>query len=209
MADRERVRRTINKIQVVKTWQLVILLILVGFIAATFLRLNNIGMVQRREALTAADEAGVEKDITLRLLDLQRYVSSHMNTDLGDGAVLQASYNRAVEKAKSEAFANDTNDRVYGLADEYCKPQFSAWSMAYLECFVSQLEKYPAANELKSQLNLPDAKLYVHDFVSPVWSPDWAGFSVLAFLIILAIIVARLIGLLVLRIILRLHYRNI
>ena len=80
--------------QRVKTWQLIVLLIIVGFIAATFLRLNNIGMVQRREAVLVADKEGNDEVIINRLYDLQRHVSSHMNTDLGRGVYLEESYTR-------------------------------------------------------------------------------------------------------------------
>ena len=51
MADKGRIKQDIKNLQRIKTWQLIILLIIVGFIAATFLRLNSIGMVQRREAV--------------------------------------------------------------------------------------------------------------------------------------------------------------
>lgn len=74
------------------------LLLIVGFVAATFLRLNNIGMVQRREAVINADEQGNGDNIVERLYDLQRYVSAHMNTDLGQGVYLEKSYNRDLQE---------------------------------------------------------------------------------------------------------------
>jgi hypothetical protein len=44
------------------------------------------------------------------------------------------------------------------------------------------------------QLNLPPKELYTFDFVSPVWSPDLAGFSVLATVILGLVIVAWLLS---------------
>ena len=58
MANKGKIRHSIQDLQRVKTWQLIILLILVGFVAATFLRLNNIGMVERRAAVMSADQEG-------------------------------------------------------------------------------------------------------------------------------------------------------
>ena len=58
MADKGRIQKGIKDLQRVKTWQLVVLLVIVGFVAATFLRLNSIGMVQRRDAVITADEKG-------------------------------------------------------------------------------------------------------------------------------------------------------
>ena len=81
MADKGRIKKNIKDLQRIKTWQLIVLLVIVGFISATFLRLNNIVMVQRREAVITADKEGSQDDIVNRLYDLQRYVSSHMNSN--------------------------------------------------------------------------------------------------------------------------------
>jgi len=194
----------------IKTWQLVIIFILVSFLAATFLRLNNIGMEQRRDALVAVDKTGDQAQITARLGDLRDYVSAHMNTDLGHGVPLQASYDRAVEVARQAAL-NTTGSagNIYKLADEYCKPQFRAYSTAYLNCFLAQLNKYPSdAIDTDQQIKWPDANLYMYNFVSPVWSPDLAGWTVLVSLVLLIIIIVRIISSIILRIILRTRYRN-
>ena len=69
MADKGRIKESINGLQRVKTWQLIIVLIIVGFVAATFLRLNSIGMVQRRDAVIPADKEGNNDAIINRLYD--------------------------------------------------------------------------------------------------------------------------------------------
>ena len=58
LADTQHVRRTVKAVEKVKTWQLAVVLLMAVFVAATFLRLNNIGMIERRDAVYAADEAG-------------------------------------------------------------------------------------------------------------------------------------------------------
>jgi len=210
VADKRRIRRTVNGLQRIKTWQLLVLLILVGFIAATFLRLNNIGMTQRRTAVLAADQSGDSTHMIERLSDLQRYVSSHMNTDMGKGVYLEASYNRDVKIADDAASADQNpNGNVYKKAQEVCEPKFTRYSTAYLQCSLSELEKYPAASSLITSVNLPNPKAYLHSYVSPVWSPDFAGFSILVFVAIALLIVIRLISLLILRLILRHHYRSV
>ena len=55
MTDKRNVRFKIRRLEQVKTWQLLILFVMFAFITATFLRLNNVGMVERREAVYAAD----------------------------------------------------------------------------------------------------------------------------------------------------------
>ena len=210
MVEKHRVRRTIKDIQRVKTWQLLIILLISLFVAATFLRLNNVGMVERRAAVIAADEQGDEEVIIQRLYDLQQYVSRHMNTDLGRGVYLEATYNRDYQRALDIA-SNDQNPNgnIYKKAQEVCAPKFDRYSAAYLRCTTDELAKYPAANELISSVTPPNQNSYIYSYTSPLWSPDFAGWAVLFCLLIMLIIVVRLITLGVLKLMLRRHYSAI
>ena len=209
VVDKSRVRRSIKQLQRVKTWQLVLLLIIASFLAATFLRLNNIGMIERRSAVLSADESG-DNDATInRLYDLQRYVSAHMNTDMGKGLYLEASYKRDVKKADDAAAADlNNNGNIYKKAQEVCAPRFTRYSTAYLQCTLSELGKYPASSNLISSVNYPKPDSYLHVFVSPLWSPDFAGWSVLVCVALLLMIIARFVSLLILRVILHYHYKS-
>lgn len=210
MTDKKRVHRDIKQLQRVKTWQLVIVLILLSFVAATFLRLNNIGMEQRRNAVYVADKTGNETQIINSLSDLQQYVSSHMNTSLDGGVYLKDSYQRAYDRAVTAASNdNNPNGNIYKKAAQVCDPQYSYYTVGYQQCFMSELQKYPSSNQLVDQLNLPPATSYRHDFVSPIWSPDFAGWAVLACIILALIIILRLITLGILRLMLRQHYKSI
>jgi hypothetical protein len=210
VADKKQVRKTINQLQRVKTWQLLILLLLAVFVAATFLRLNNIGMLQRRDAVLTADQKGEQVITIQRLSELQRYVSGHMNTDLGKGVFLQSSYDRAVKTADNAAGSDSNpNGNIYKKAQDVCAPQFTRYSTAYLQCTIRELQKYPAATNLIAQANLPNPDTYLHSFVSPIWSPDFAGWSVLVCLILALMIVIRVISLVILRMVLRYRYKTI
>lgn len=195
--------------QKVQTWQLIVLLILAGFVAATFLRLNNIDMIERRSAVLAADEAGNSDTTINRLYDLQRYVATHMNTDMGKGVYLEASYKRDTQAAYDKAsLDSNPNGNIYKKAQEVCAPKFTRYSYAYLQCTTGELAKYPAASNLVDSVKLPKADSYLHSFVSPLWSSDFAGWSIVVCLVIAVMITARLIGLAVLRIILHHHYKS-
>lgn len=208
--DKRKIRQSIKNLQRVKTWQLVVLLILMGFVSATFLRLNNIGMIERRAAVMAADEAGNSEVTQNRLYDLQRYVTAHMNTDMGQGVYLEGTYKRDAQKAYAKASRDSNpNGNIYKKAQEVCAPQFTSWSTAYLQCTTSELAKYPASNNLVSELNGPDPALYRHVFASPLWSPDFAGWSLLVTAVILLMIITRLISLGILRLMLNRHYKSI
>ena len=212
MADKRQIKREIKRLQRIKTWQLLILLVIAGFLAVPFLRLNNIGMVQRREAVLAADRDGNDADVATRLYDLQRYVAAHMNADTGQFD-LQGQYQRDKQKAIDEA-ANATagSNNIHNQAEATCRaryPDYRAGSqLAYQQCFLDEIDKYPPASRTETNVVLPSAGLYRHSFASPLWSPDFAGFSVLAFLLIAFLIIVRMIALVVLHLVLKFRYRG-
>ncbi len=213
MADKRRVKQNIRQLQAVKTWQLIVLLILTMLVAATFLRLNNIGMVERREAVLAADKSGNAEDIQNRLYDLQRYVSGHMNAST-DRVALQHQYERDAEKAK-EAMNTGEGTAAQKAAIAACDPAAKAngWRWPdprYISCVDQELSKYSSTSaQNETEIKLPDQNLYYHEFSSPLWSPDFAGWSVLVSALILVMIITRLAGLAILRMLLRRHYSAI
>lgn len=207
--DKRSVKRSIKQLQVIKTWQLIILLILALFITATFLRMNNVGMIERRKAVASADKSGDIDQIQQRLYDIQRYSAAHMNADTGI-MYLQGQYNRDVQR-QAEAASTSGSAKALEIrreAEEVCKPQFNGWSPAYVQCYVNELNKHPA-DEISTQLAPPSSALYRYNFVSPVWSPDFAGFSLLTSLLIAVVIIVRLLGIAILRLMLRRHYREL
>jgi hypothetical protein len=208
LADKRTIKHGIASLQAVKTWQLLVVLILLGFVAATFLRMNNTGMIARRDAVIAADKAGDTSAIETRLHELQVYSSSRMNADTGV-FYLQEQYNRDVQKAveissNQSSVAADANAK----AEAVCHPQYSGWSTAYMNCFLSELAKYPTADALPEP-ELPSSSLYRYSFASPLWSPDFAGWTIALCLVVVFLIIMRLAGLLFLRLMLRHHYREV
>lgn len=214
VSRRERRERGLKRLRQIKTWQLVLILTLLLFVAATFLRLNNIGMVQRRDAVMSADKEGDDGVLQNRLYDLQRHAAAHMNADTGV-MYMQESYNRAAESAKAEAESEvQSGSNVYKeIEDKVCGPQARAngwrWPDArYIACQRAELAKYPEADQGSGEVTLPNAELFRHNFISPTWSPDFAGFSVIACLLVTLVIFARLAGIVVLRILLYRHYKS-
>ncbi len=209
MVDKRRVKKSIRQLQRIKTWQLLILAILVAFVAATFLRLNNIGMAQRREAVLAADKTGDTGVTQSRLYDLQRYSAGHMNADTGV-FYLEQQYRRDSQKLVDAAKNDDNpNGNINVKAEAVCKPQYTVWSPAYVQCFTDELAKYPPSPDPAQNVTLPSTSLYRHSYASPLWSPDFAGWSVLVCGVILLMIVVRLASLGILHLLLKQHYRGI
>lgn len=195
MTDDKLNKQNLRRLKRVKTWQLVALLLLMGFVAATFLRLNNIGMSQRFDSVIAADKVENNQVIQERLYDLQRFMSDHMNTKMNNGIDLKESYNRDTKKAYDlSSQDSNPNGNIYKKVQDVCAPRFDHWSRDYVQCVTDELAKYPAANDLVSSMNLPKTALYHYDFTSPIWSPDFAGWSILICVAILSMIVIRLIA---------------
>lgn len=212
MADTRQVKRSIRRLQRVKTWQLVVLLLLMSFIAATFLRLNNIEMVQRRDAVLNADKNGDAQVTQTRLYDLQRYVASHMNTNMGT-IYLEGQYRRDSQKIIDAASNDDNpNGNVFKKAQDICRPRYQhlgGYSQAYQQCVVSELKSFAPADDPVTKVKLPKADEYRHSYVSPAWSADFAGFSVLICVAILLVIIARLVSLGVLRLMLKMRHKGV
>ena len=212
--DKKKTKFRIKRLSQIKTWQLVILLIMSGFISATFLRLNNVGMVERRESVENADKAGDIVNLQQRLYDLQRYVSTHMNADPGKIALdhtYKQMYDRKLKEFEEEIKNQSNNDTVskvravcdararqggYGRATTQADPR-------YVSCINEEWEKYPAAKVANLQFEAPSTEPYYQTFVSPIWSADYAGWSLLVTIFIAMIIVMRLVVLGMLKLMLR------
>lgn len=209
MVDKRRIKKDEWWLKRIETWQLVIVLILVGFVAASFLRLNNIGMSERRQAVINADKAGNTEDLQARMYDLQRYVGAHMNASTGV-FYLQQKYNRDVQKAAEAASADSNpNGNINKQVDTICRSRVSGYGPAWFACFRDELAKFPAAPDPASVIDLPDASLYRVSFTSPVWSLDFAGGAVALAVLIALVIVIRLIALGVLHLLLKWQYRGV
>lgn len=209
MANKRQLRHSIKRLQQLHTWQLVVLLMIAGFIAATFLRLNNIGMVERRDAVLAADKSGDHEAMLDRLYDLQRYSTSHMNASTGT-FYLEEQYKRDVAKIVASA-SNDNNPygNINAKVDRLCRSRFSSYSQAWVQCFAEELAKYPPAPNPSDKANLPSTDLYRYTFLSPLWSSDFAGWAVVACGLFALMIVVRLISLIVLQTMLKSQYRGV
>ncbi|MNH29380.1 hypothetical protein D3C79_896070 [compost metagenome] len=96
------------------------------------------------------------------------------------------------------------------MCDPIARTQGWRWpDPRYTQCIDSELSKYPAANGPVTSIKVPDVSMYYHSYVSPVWSPDFAGFSLLACAILMLMIIVRLVSLFVLRLLLKQHYKSV
>ena len=156
---------------------LILALVISLTISLVSLRQNNLNAIELRNKVLAADSAS--QDVEKPLRELREYVYGHMNTNLSSGTAirppiqLKARYERllAAEKAR----VNAANDSLYTQAQTSCEQQVSSRrTIDRVPC----VQEFLANNQTVRENKIPDA-LYKFDFVSPVWSFDLAGISLL------------------------------
>ena len=207
-----------------KTWQLLVLLVPLLFVDATLLRLDHIRMTELRDSVMTSDEAEEDEAVIAeKLATLKDYVFNNMvinvvddngeqKVTFGTGPFyLEHTYIRAANKALREAearLANDSNPNgnIYGMAGEVCRAAAIAngwsWDDAnFINCMVGEIQKYPASDDLQSQLvaSLPSTELYRHNYASPVWAPTLTGWMILITLIVFVVIFIRFVTWVILR----------
>lgn len=212
--DKRRIHHWLKRVRALKTWQLFIILLLGVLVSATFLRLNNLGMVERRTAVIAADVAGDPEVLRDSVVDLQHYVSRHMNTNLENGFFLSKTYERDRDAALA-AVSQSTNpsSAVYQQASIECRSRFQggreSFRNDYVQCVIDQVSTLSAQSDAELALRLPKADAYKINFSAPVWTPDLAGFAVAFCTVVTLVILGRLVLLVALRWLLRRHYQSI
>lgn len=162
--------------------------------AATFVfayRYNNLEALRLRDVLVQVDRDN--GDVETALTNLREYTYAHMNANLSNPSgvyppiQLKYTYERlvAAEKAKAES----VNANLYTDAQNYCEQQItSRLTTQRVPCINEYLANYstPTITEI------PDA-LYKFDFVAPAWSPDLAGWSLVAAAFLALVILIRIV----------------
>lgn len=212
-----RLRDFIHKtFKAVRTWQLILIFVPLVFFTATLLRFDHLQMASLKATVMDADEAGNESEIERALTELRNFVYSHTIINVAEnngvqGIVfgtgpfyLEHQYIRAANAAidaASNQLVDDSNPNgnIYAAVAAICQPQAIAngwaWSdQPYLDCWTSELAKYPESDNLDIQLtaNVPSTELYRYNYASPIFTLTPAGIAVVVCIILAVIIVIRM-----------------
>ncbi|HSX23808.1 MAG TPA: hypothetical protein VLE74_01785 [Candidatus Saccharimonadales bacterium] len=151
-------------------------------ITAVFaLRHNNLTALYLRDQVLKTDQQNGNTEAALQ--KLRTYVYGHMNTNLTTNTSvyppiqLKYRYERLVAAEQARVAQANAGNNVYNDAQKYCEatqPQ-SFFGAGRLPCIQNYLDSHPAPTVVKEQ-PIPDA-MYKFDFISPAWSPDLAGWS--------------------------------
>jgi hypothetical protein len=160
--------------------------IVLAAVCVLALRHNNQTMVNLRQAVYTADKNN--GDVNAALNQLRAYVYAHMNTNLSSGGnnikppiQLKYTYQRLYDAQFNQI--QSANQQLYTDAENYCQSINHAY---FGTTRVPCVQNYVINHGLKqANISIP-AGLYEFDFVSPAWSPDLAGFSLILAVICLA-----------------------
>lgn len=204
----KKIRQKLKAISRIKTWQLLVLLLIGTIVAVILLRLNSLNMMDYRHAVVVADEKGDKAEIQRALSDLQKYVTTHMNTSLGDGFYLTQTYDRDREAILGSAGdATNPNSTEYQTASVECRSKWQggrdSFRNDYVKCVIDRVSALTGQTDPGSTIGLPNAETYKINFAPPLWSPDPAGFAVLICFVIVVVIIGRFIGVILLRLLLK------
>lgn len=160
-------------------------------VGVSALRQNNLTALRLRDNVLSVDKNNGDVEAALR--ELRQHVYAHMNSDLGGGATnitqpiqLKYRYERLVAAEKERVSA--INETIYNDAQKDCERRFPVGLSGGGR--VPCIEEYVSSHTVKEQ-QIPDG-LYKFDFVSPVWSPDLAGISLVMAAVLLILFVVRL-----------------
>lgn len=177
--NKRHLHHTWTKFRKVKPWYFLIIAVLATMIAVFALRSNNQQMLQLRDKVYSADKANGDTETALR--NLQIYVTTHMNTNLSAGknsvyppVQLKYTYDRLVEAQSN--LTSQTNEQIYTEAQRVCEQQNSrdVSGRNRIPCIQQYVQSKTTVSQTSS---VPDA-LYKFSFVTPKWSPDLAGWSI-------------------------------
>lgn len=184
----------LTKFKKISYWYFLVLFAIAALVSVVALRDNNIKMIALREAVYTADEQN--GDVEGALQELRRHIYGHMNTNPSSGATaikppiqLKYRYERLVAAEKQRVAAANQGG-LYNEAQRYCESQNQEF---YGRNRIPCIEEYISSRggQVAAEQAIPES-LYKFDFVSPRWSPDLAGWSLVIAGVLFVLFVASL-----------------
>lgn len=181
-----------KRLHILPVWLLMITMLATGATTILSLRQNNLNMVRLREAVYQTDQQN--GDVESALKTLREYIYGHMNTNLSGGnnnvkppIQLKYRYERLVQAEKDRV--SNANTQIYTDAQNYCEKLYphGLSGGGRVPC----IKDYVSTHGVKEN-TIPES-LYKFDFVSPAWTPDLAGWSMVATLGLAVIFIVRFI----------------
>lgn len=194
MVGKTWAKRRLKQIRRLKTWQLVIILALIMVVVATAWRMNNVQMLRRLDAVLAADEDLDEAKAQQALEQLRDYSLNHMNASTGLVSLVKIYERDAKKELERVSNAQESSD-AYKQISVTCDPNselVGQYWWAYVECWKTELAKLPPQEEVDAEPNFAPKEMYEYNFVSPLWAPDFAGWTTLVAILLVILIILKI-----------------
>ena len=188
--DKRWFRRLGKHFNGINLWVFFAIAIIAGGISVFALRANNLKAMELRDKVIQTDKDNGDVEGALR--ELREHMYSHMNSDLTSGSnsiqhpiQLKYRYERLVQAEQERA--STESEAVYKDAQAHCEELFPVGlsGSGRIPC----ITEYITSKGIE-QKQIPDS-LYKFNFVSPGWSPDLAGWSLLVAAVSFGLFVVR------------------
>lgn len=188
--DKKFFRRFYKQLRHVNLWILLVITVVSIVVCALSLRNNNTTALKLRDKVSQTDKDNGDVEAALR--QLRAYVYTHMNTNLSSGSnaikppvQLKYRYERLLQAQQQQVSVE--NAKIYSDAQAECEKQFPKGlsGSGRIPCVTQYITSHGV-----TQAPIEDS-LYKFDFVSPTWSPDLAGWSLIVASLSFALLVIR------------------
>jgi hypothetical protein len=183
--DKRKLHHEWRRLRPIRPRYFLVVALICGGVGLRAMIHNNVMMGNLRSQVFAADKNG--GDVNGALKNLQAYVTTHMNTNLSSGPngayppiQLQYTYERLQQaQAQQQLSQNQANMQLYTDAQTYCQAQNSTdfSGRNRVPCITAYVQSHGLSS---FTVHAIPTSLYEFDFVSPSWSPDLAGWSLVA-----------------------------
>lgn len=205
----------------VRNWKLALIAILLSYWSVSLVHIDGLKMIQLRDAVINADLEDNDELVESSLRELKDFTTKHIVVSpiskdgitryvFGTGPFyLNNKYtraaNEAIARAKEEINRNseNPNGNIYAEVAEYCDyTGYDFPSPEYLDCWVSELSKYPASETMATSedVKIPSKELFRFDYAAPVWYPCLSGWLIAITAILLIIVLIRMFYWIIIRI---------
>lgn len=188
--DKKFFRRFYKQLRHLNLWILLVITVVSIVVCALSLRNNNTTALKLRDKVSQTDKDNGDVEAALR--QLRAYVYAHMNTNLSSGqnaikppVQLKYRYERLLQAQQQQVSVE--NAKIYSEAQAECEKQFPKGlsGSGRIPCVTQYITSHGV-----TQAPIEDS-LYKFDFVSPTWSPDLAGWSLIVASLFFALFVIR------------------
>ena len=169
----EKLKNIVSKVWPPRPWILMTIAVMFGVVGVFGLRNNNLQMVQLRDKVFLADKNNANLPEAMK--ELKAFVFTHMNSSTK--IELKYTYERAAEAAIKESSNITTGEgNIFDKVPSQCggAARFTDTTDPCVKAYIDKRIK-ELGGENSKLAKLPNKRLYIHEYKSPILSFDFTG----------------------------------